>query len=912
VTRLRTLLFRLSALLRSRQMDRDIEDEIASHLAEATEEYVRQGLSPEEARRAAQRRFGGVTQTTEVYREVRSFMWLEDLRRDLRHTLRTLRRAPAFTAVVLLTLALGIGANTAIFSIVNGVLLRPLDYPRPEQLMYVTTQFPQVGVGPFPFSPPEYLELREVNRSFAAIGAFSPGAGEVNLTTPDGARRVRSANVDEHLLNALGLQAAHGRLFARGETDRKNPDEPLPAVAILSHELWQSAYGGQPIIGETVEVNSRRREVIGIMPPGADVLDVRPEIWLPLGLTPSNRANRLGHFVRVIGRLKDDVTPEAAQTELTTLNEHWGERVGVSNHMFAPMPRDPAARASNPDAGHILQMVPLHDQIVRGARRAIWLLQATAALVLLIACANLANLLLARAAIRRREFAVRTALGASRRRLLRQFMTEGALLSIAGSALGVWLAHVGLRTLTQAYPGALPRSTEVSVDLPVLLFACGVAIATTMFFGLAQLRHIGVKDLGVTLTEAGTKGASGGTRRHVRRGLVMAEVALAVILVIGAGLLIRTVYNLANVDLGFNRSRLVTFSIALPESTYTTAGATVQAFQRLLDALRALPGVEAATAMAGLPPNRPPINNTTRVADPTVPPVGPFQTVDYYQYVMPDYFETMGIPIVRGRSFQPADATSSGLVAIVNEKFAETFWKGRDPIGQRVKPCCNDQPPWFTVVGVAKDVKQRGVDLDTGTELYMSVPQIAKPAPGLGRAPLNHVVLRTTLAPTALAQTVEQVVREMDPTVPVVRFRDMEAVVAESIQRPRFLAQLLGLFAGLALLLAAVGTYGVLSSLVAERRTEISIRMALGADRSSVLVHVMREGLLLTAIGVVVGLAGAFGLNRLIVSLLFGVGPTDMPTVAGVTATMIIVAAVACLLPAWRASRLDPNAVLRV
>jgi predicted permease len=910
MTRLRAFVWRLRAGIRSRQLDRDIDDEIASHLAEATEDLVRQGLSPEEARRVAHSRFGGVTQTTEVYREVRSFTWPEDVRRDLRYALRTLRRAPAFTVVALLTLALGLGANTAIFSIVNGVLLRPLDYPRPEQLMYVTTRLPPIrGLGHL--SAPEYLELREVSQSFAALGALSPGAGEVNLTTDDGARRVRNVNVDEHLLKALGIQAAQGRLFSRGETDRTDPLAPLPPVAILSHELWQSAYGGQPIIGKTVEVNSRRREVIGIMPPGADVLDIRPEIWLPLGLTPSNRANRRGHYLRVIGRVRDTVTPEAAQAELATLNQHWGERVGVSEHMFAPMPADPVARASNPDAGHVLEMVPLHAQIVGGASRAIWMLQATAGLVLLIACANLANLLLARAAVRRRESAVRTALGASRRRLLREFMAEGAVLSITGSALGVWLAHVGLRTLARAYPGALPRSAAVSVDLPVLLFACGVAIATTMFFGLAQLRHIGVNDLAVTLTDAGSKGAAAGTRRVVRRGLVMAEVALAVILVIGAGLLIRTVYNLASVDLGFNGARLVTFSISLPESTYTTPGATVQAFQRLLDALRAVPGVEAATAMAGLPPSRPALNVNTRVADATVPPVGPFHNVDYYQYVMPDYFETMGITIVRGRSFQPTDNSASSLVAIVNERFAEAFWKGRDPIGQRVKPCCNDQPPWFTVVGVAKDVKQGGVEQSTGTELYLAVPQMAKPAPGLGRAPLNHVVLRTTLTATALSQTVKRLVHEMDPAVPVVHFRDMESVVAESIQRPRFLAQLLGLFAGVALLLAAVGTYGVLSFLVAERRTEISIRMALGANRSRVLVDIMREGLLLTGIGVVIGLVGVFGLSRLIASLLFGVTPTDVPTVVGVTATMIIVAAAACALPAWRASRLDPNAVLR-
>ena len=539
------------------------------------------------------------------------------------------------------------------------------------------------------------------------------------------------------------------------------------------------------------------------------------------------------------------------------------------------------------------------------------MLQATAGLVLLIACANLANLLLARAAIRRREFAVRTALGASRppspatvhdrrRTAVDRRQRTGVVARPFGSAH----ADAGVPRCS-----ALDRPKSASICR-----CCCLPVASPWrppcSSDWRSLRHIGVNGLAATLTEAGTKGGSGGTRRHVRRGLVVAEVALAVILVTGAGLLIRTVYNLANVDAGFNRSRLVTFSINLPEMTYPGAMIRVQTFQRLLDALRAVPGVEAATAMSGLPPNRPAITNNTRVANSTVPSVGPFHVVDYYQYVMPDYFETMGIPIVRGRSFQPTDATSSGLVAIVNEKFADAFWKGRDPIGQRVKPN-PDQPPWFTVVGVAKDVKQGGVDQETGTELYMAVEQIARPAPGLGIAPLNHVVLRTTLAPAALSQTIERVVHEMDRAVPVVRLRDMEAVFAESIQRPRFLAQLLGLFAGLALLLAAVGTYGVIASIVAERRREIAIRMALGAERFSVLADVMKEGLLLAGIGVVVGLAGAFGLNRLIAALLFGVRPTDVPTVAAVVATMIIVAAVACLLPAWRASRLDPNAVLR-
>jgi putative ABC transport system permease protein len=911
-----TLLARLrsfmAALLRGHIIEREMEDEWRFHVDSRADALAAEGVPRDQAVRRARTEFGDPLRWKESGREARGLLWIYDVGGDVRYGLRQLRRAPLFAATAVITLALGIGANAVIFSVLNGVILRPLPYPKSGQLMYVTTQFPSWGQPQVPLSAPEYLEFREVTRSFAAIGAWAPGAGEVNLTANDGARRVRSVNVDEHLLHALGLQPAHGRFFAPGETDRSNPASPLPPVAILSYELWQGAFGGQPIVGKMVEVNSLRREVIGIMPPGADVMEMRPEIWLPLGLSPRNPGDRRAHRLYVIGRLKDDVTAEAAATEVRGLNDKWGERVGVTDHMFVPMPADAAARTSNPDAGHILQLRPLHDEIVRSASRAIWTLQIAAGLVLLIACANLGNLLLSRAAVRRRELAVRTALGASRRRLLRQFITEGALLSIAGSALALWIGRFGLHALTEAYPRALPRSTEVSVDLPVLLFTCGIAMVTSLFFGLAQLRHVGAKGLAVTLTEAGAKGAGGGTRRHVRRALVAGEVALAVILVTGAGLLIRTVYNLTNVDLGFDRSRLVTFSVSLPERTYPEPVIRLHRYQRVLDALRAVPGVEAATAMWGLPPDRSSGKSNTRVADATVPSVGPFHIVDFYQYVFPDYFETMGVPIVRGRSFQPADASSAGLVAVVNETFAETFWKGQDPIGKRVKPCCNDQTPWFTVVGVAKDVKQGGVGQATGSELYMSVQQVARPGPGLGMAPLNHVVLRTTLTPAALAQTIERTVREqLDPSVPVVRLRDMETVLAESIQRPRFLAQLLGVFAGLALLLAAVGTYGVISSIVAERRSEIAIRMALGANRSSVVAHVMSEGLVLTGVGLGVGLAGAFGLNRLIASLLFGVRPTDVSTAAGVAATMILVAAVACVPPAWRASRLDPSAVLR-
>jgi len=423
-----------------------------------------------------------------------------------------------------------------------------------------------------------------------------------------------------------------------------------------------------------------------------------------------------------------------------------------------------------------------------------------------------------------------------------------------------------------------------------------------------------VKQLASSLKEGGGKGAVGSARHHVRRGLVVVEVALAVMLVIGAGLLIRTVYNLAAVDAGFDRARLVTFQMSLPTANYPQPMARAQVYQRLLERLRATPGVQGASAMSGLPPNRPLNANDTDIGNYTAAtPDDPAENVDYYQSVMTNYFETMGIPIVKGRAFEPADITS-GPVVIVNEALVNTFWKDRDPIGQTLKPGLAPfaQVPDFRVIGVAKDVKQGGVDKKTGTEIYLLVDQVVRMGAPLTNAPATlNIVLRTTLPPSSLRSSVEGILRETDPSVPMVRFRDMNGVFEESIRRPRLLAQLLGGFAGLALLLAAIGTYGVLSFMVAERRREIGIRMALGADQGNVLAEVMKQGLALTTTGIVVGLAGAFALNRLIASMLFGVQPNDSMTIVAVVATITLVAAAACWLPAWRASRVDPNVVLR-
>jgi putative ABC transport system permease protein len=722
--------------------------------------------------------------------------------------------------------------------------------------------------------------------------------------------------VDAGLLNVLGVPPEHGRVFTVSETDIPTP-APAPGqilfstpIAMLSHDFWQTVFGGRPVVGQSVEIDGRRHEIVGVMPAGFDVADSRTQLWLPIRLNPANRLNRDRHVLYAIGRLKEGVTARMAEAELNDLMSNWGDRAGLSSsdHVFSLIPHDKA---------HFLHVKPLQEEIVGSASRSIWALQAAAGFVLLIACANLASLLLARAETRRRELAVLTALGASRWRLLRQFVTEGALVCLGGCLLGVWLARAGMQVLIRAFPESLPLTNRIGIDPPVLLFTLGIATATGLLFGLAPIIHTRVAGLLTALKEGGARGATS-RMRHLRNGLVIAEVAVAVVLTVGAGLLVRTVYNLVTVDAGFDRDRLVTFAVTLPEATHAAAAARGHLYENIVGGLRALPGVQDVTAMSGLPPRRPVDAIGIQIANYLPSPDGPAMNVDHAQAVMSNYFDTMGIPIVQGRGFQPADAASPALVVVVNETFVKTFWNGQNPIGQHVRQCCTDQRPWLTVIGVAKDVKQGGIDQKTGTELYGLVEQVARVTPGrtssiLSDVPFNfNFVLRTSLAPAVLSRSIERVVHEADGTIPVVQLREMDAVFAESMRRSTLVAQLIGFFAALALLLAAIGTYGVLSVMVAERRQEIGIRMALGADRSRVLTGIMRHGLVLTGIGVVVGLAGALGVNRLMASLLFGVTPADAVTMIGVVALVLLVAALACLRPAWRASRLDPNVVLRV
>jgi predicted permease len=872
----------------------DIDREIRTHLELEAEERVADGMSETDARNAALRAFGNVTRTQEDVRAVWTRRWLDALVQDVRYALRTLRKSPGFSTVAVLSLALGIGANTAIFSVLNGVILQPLGYPDPEQLQFLTTRFGRGESGQSSVSPAEYWELTEINRSFSVVGAFV--IGEVNLAARDRPRRVTRATVNAELLETLAVQPEHGRWFRREETRAGGP-----ALVMLSYDLWQTGFGArEDMVGRTIEVDGVMREVIGIMPAGFDLMDRHVELWLPLQLAPAIRQYRASHFLSVLGRLKDDVAPVQAEAELTSLVASWSERVRASGHVFTP-------------GEHVMQMEPLQDEIVGSARRVLWVLQAAVGFVLLVACANLANLLLARAGARRRELAMRTALGASQARLLRQFTAEGVVLSLVGAALGLGLAVAGVRALSVAYPDGVPRLADVAVDPAVLGFTMLVSVLTGVAFGLVPLLQVSAAGFGRQLKDAGTRGAT--SARRVRGALVASEVALAVVLVVGAGLMVRTVLNLMKVDAGFDRSRLVTFGVALPAATYSTFDRQVQVYQRLVDRFGATPGVDNVSIVSGLPPQREGNGFGTDVEDYT-PRSDVLDVVDYYQTVTADYFDAMRIPIVRGRTFREADRIGAP-VAVVNETFARTFWKDLDPIGRRVRPRFGEETPWVTVVGVAKDVKQGGVDRATGTELYLlleQLPQIFPSFPIL-RAITDggtmNIVLRSGVPMATLQPAIASAVREADPSLPVIGLRSMDDVISGSLRQPRMLMHLFGGLAGLALLLAAIGTYGVLSYLVTQRRREIGIRMALGAGRETVLRSVMAHGLTLALIGLAAGVAAALVLTRLMKALLFDVSPNDPGTLAGVAALVTVVAAAASLVPAVRATRVDPIVALR-
>jgi len=813
---------------------------------------------------------------------------MEIFLQDLRYALRMLRKNIGFTAVAVITLALGIGANTAIFSVVNSVLLRPLPFNQPGQLVRVYSEFPTMKLNKFWLSPPELLDIEKEAKSWQAIGAWAPGGQ--NIGTEAEPLRVTSAVVTRGLIETLGTQPELGRNFTP-EEDRNGG----PRVALISHGLWQRAFGGdKAIIGRQIQVNSQDTTVIGVMParfafpPGSND---QVEVLLPFQFDPANPGNRGSHFLSVIGRLKPGVSMDQARSEMTSLMTGW-KAENRARHLL-----------NNPN--HPVVMLPLHEDVVGSARVAVLMLMGAVGFVLLIACVNVANLLLARAEARHREFAVRLALGAGMKRMVRQFVAEGLVLVTFAAVLGTTLAFFGLKLLLLFAPDSVPRTGEIGVDLRVLGFTLALSVFAVFLFALAPLAQIRERNLANWIRGAGQR-AIAGAGQTLRKTLVVTEIALAVVLVIGSGLMIRAFWKLQQVNVGFQPAGVLSFSLNLPVSKYDNPNRWRFA-NSLQQKLSSLPGVESAALAGGLPPYRRINANDTEIEGFIQTPDGPAQNVDYWNIVGNDYFKTMKIRTIEGRVFEPMDDGDKSMrVVVVNEAMAKRFWKG-SPLGRRINAGFADPKVWSTVVGVVEDTKNAGMDKPAGPELYFPASQIAE----FGLSSNMNFVVRTSGDPQTLASAVHGAVREGDPSLPVYGLRPMTEVVERSMVQPRFLSLLLATFASIALFLAAIGIYGVMAYSVAQRTQEIGVRMALGAQRTHVLRLVFSQGFVLLLIGTVIGLGGAFALTRLMKSLLFQVTATDPLTYTSVVGLLAVVALLACYIPARRATKVDPLVALR-
>jgi len=806
---------------------------------------------------------------------------------DIRFGARALRRNPAFAAIATLTLALGIGANAAIFSVVNTVLLRPLPWSEPGRAVMIWskwTAFDKTWV-----ATGEVVDYRRRAQTLSEVAAW--GETQVNLTGDGDPERVAAANVTANLFPTLGVGAMLGRTFSAAEDVRNGPN-----VVVLGHALWSRRYAADPgIVGRTVQINGDAYEVTGVMPPGfvlpTDYQNPEPsQLWLPQQMDPASMDHG-SHGLYAVGRLKPGATVEQAADELH------GIAVAMTNEGLYPkqMQFDTV-------------VLSLTDEVVGSVRRAIWLLFGAVAFLLLIACANVANLLLARAEGRQREIAVRAALGASGFRVMRQLFTESLVLTGIATAVGLALAFAGVRFVGWWNPASIPRVAEVTVDLRVLLFTAAVAVFTSLAFSLAPA----VRALRVDLTDSlkdGAQGASsGGGRQRFRHALVIVEMALAVVLLVGAGLMLRSLWALQRVQLGFDPSQVLTMRLSLPQASYQTPEQVVDFYNRLLDRVRAIPGVRVAGAVRALPLGSTIGDFGLRVEGFTPTP-GTGAKGDW-QIATPGYLEAMGERVVRGRGITADDKTDTMLVALINEEMARRYWAGRDPIGGRLQiggGAANR--PFVTVVGIVVDVRHNGITEGVKEKFYVPHTQWHKSIGNPIRA--MTLVVKAHSDPRALTSPVSQTIRELDANLPVADIRTMDDVVAATLSAPRFTGMLLGAFAGLALVLSAIGIYGVLSYVVSRRTREIGIRVAIGAGRGQVLRLVLGSGVGLALVGIVLGLAAAASLSRLMTTLLHDVQPGDPATYAAVAGALTTVAIVASLIPAWRATRVDPVRALK-
>ena len=857
---------------RRKRMMEDLDRDIRDHIERETEDNIARGMTPEEARYAAFRKFGNVTLVKEETREVWSFVWLEQFLQDIRLGFRMLRKSPGFAAVAILTLALGIGANTAIFSVINGVLLNPLPYKNPEQLVVIKEHD----------SPPN---MRDIQR---AVRAFSQGGG-INVEPMDytgGAEpvQVRIGLIDAGFLETLGVQPMMGRIISPAEDVQGGPN-----LVMVSNSFWQNYLGSDPhAVGNTIHLGGKSYTVIGVMPasfaPPTEHADVFVSLWAG---NPRAAADRDVHFLHTYWRLKEGVTLAQAQTEMAAIDRRLAEQY----------PAEEKERKR--------QVVPLHEWLVGDVRPALLVLFGAVGLVLLIACANFASLLMVRAFAGRQELLIRAALGAGRGRLIRKALTESVLLSILGGVAGLLFAQWGTSMLLAMKPEKLARLSGIHMDTRVLLFVFVVSVLTGIVFGMAPVWIAARADVAEALKESGRSTTTSTMGHGIRKILVTSELAVALVLLVGAGLLIKGFSRLRSMNPGFNSANVTTMYLQLPETRYGEIPKQTQFRRELLARLNFLPGVQAAMVtdipLGGnyvghrfVTEGRPP------VAVGSEPEV---QTLS----VMGDYFHLMQIPLRAGRDFTSSDRERQPLVAVVNEEMVREFFPHENPTGVRIRWAGDEGPPqWMTVIGVVGDVKHSGLNQPTDPAVYTPFAQS-----GERWRRFMTLAIRTPEASPGLVEEVKRQIWSLDGQLPVSDVHAMDELIAVSLAQERFNMLLLGLFAALALILAAVGIYGAMAYAANQRTHEIGIRTALGAQRRDVLRLVMRDGAKIALLGIACGIAGALALTHLMASLLFEVKPTDPATFAGVAILLVFVVLAACYIPARRAMRVDPMVALR-
>jgi len=872
---------RIASLLRNttrrNQIDRELTEEVGSYVELLTETKMKEGMNEKDARRAAMIDVGGVEQVKEEVRAGRTGFAIETFFQDLRYGMRSLLKKPGFTLTAVIALALGIGANTAIFSVINGVLLRSLSYANPKSIVMVWERNVTGTETQNVVSPANFLDWQKQSTSFENMAAVADQ--RVNLTGGTGEpEEIKAQFVSHPFFPALGVQPLVGRSFLPAEDTVGND-----LVIILSHELWQTRFASDPaIVGKQATISGRQRTIVGVMPPGFHFLDNQVRAWMPLALDPAiDYREKTGRYLRAVARLKPAVTVQQAQGELT----------GIAKQLEQAFPKK--------NTGWGVNVVPIHEQVVGEIRPILIVLLAAVAFVLLIACANVANLLLSRAAARQKELALRAALGATRLRLVRQMLTESVLLALMGGLLGVLLAYWGIQVLIAFGPDNIPRLNEITIDPRVLGFTFGISLLTGVLFGLIPALQASRPDLNDALKE-GSRGSTGGRSRTVRNVFVVAEVSLALVLLIGAGLMIRSFMQLQSVETGFNPENVLTMRAQLPRKKYPEPHQILDFFKQAEARIAAIPGVQAVGAISYLPLTGLASRDGFKIIGQPAPLPGQEPGVEV-RVITPTYFEAMGIPLLKGRLLDERDVKES-RVLLINETLAKKYFPNQDPVGKQIEVSWDGSGP-DEIVGIVGDIREGALEKEPEPAIYWTHPRV----PYSGMA----FVVRTAGDAARFTTAIQKEIRAIDPEQPIADVRTMKEVIARSIARPRFNTLLLTIFAGVALVLASVGLYGVMNYSATQRTHEVGIRMALGATRADIMRLVVGNGMLLTLIGIGIGVAASWALTRVMASLLFGVTATDVPTFLGVSAVLAAVALIANYIPARRATRVNPVIALR-